>query len=390
MLRLTALLLALTACDDGKTDTDTTDTNDTTDTTGGTDTDGGDTDDTDLVPASDWTLRSHDCVGNRTDTLLIASDGTWWVGCGTTTNGTGLYWSDDEGQSWTQPVTDPPNYFLDFRAIDVWEDGGRIYASGDYTGGGSRGDDAVVSIDPTEATATIDVEFANGNQIWNSFLVGTYRQTSGGFAVAESNNGTGIVFRTGPSEPWQDGAGWRSPTLQLLDLEVHDDQFYGAGSTIADSPYVYLPPAGTTGPGADLQFTTVVLSDTYDGEMWDLHVDADGVFVGGVDQDGDIGRAYLSGSDPYDPSTWTEYRLDTWFPGESTWVEGVCRRGDTLAIVGRVANREDAIVLVSEDGGGAWEDVSPEAGSVYRCSVLEDGRLVVAGKDGLLGIWDPM
>lgn len=387
-MRSIALLLITTflACDGG--DKPSTDPGDTNDTTGGTDTDTDDTMDTEVEePPSDWTLRSHSCVGSRTDTLLIASDGTWWVGCGTTTEGTGLFMSTDEGATWSSPTTTPSDYFSSFRVIDVWEDAGRIYASGDYNGGGDRSDDGVVSFDP--ADGTVDAEFVSMGQIWNTFLVGTYRQTSGGFGVAESNNGTDIVYRTTSDGAWQDGSSWRSPTLQILDLQVHNDQFYGVGSTIADNPKVFLPPAGSTGPGTELAFTEVILSTGFDGEMWSLHVDDDGIFVGGVDQDGDVGKAYLSGSDPYDPDTWTEFSLDTWYPGTFTWVEGVCRRGDTLVMVGRISNLDDAIVMRSADAGETWEDITPDAESAYRCNVLPDERIVIAGKDGLIGIWDP-
>ncbi len=379
-------IIFLLACDGGEPKDDVTDTD--TDLVDETDADTDDTVETDITDTdvpSPWTVRSHPCVGNRTDALLRDSRGIWWTGCGTTTTGTGIFYSDDEGASWSSPVTTPLNYFDDFRVNDISEYGGRIYAAGDNNGGGGRSSDSVVSFDPTASPAVVDTELESGNQVWNAFVVGTYRQTDAGLAVAESLNGTGVVYRETPAGPWLDGADWSIPGKQMLDLEELDGGFYGCGSTIADAPRVMLPPPT---PSGGFELTSVELTDAYDGEMWDVLVDDEGIAVGGVDQDGDVGKVFLSGTDPYTPSDWTEISLDTWFPSRPTWVHGLCRRGDTLVIVGRFSNVDDAIVLRSTDGGATFDDISPDEKSAYACQILEDDRIVIAGMQGLFAIWE--
>ena len=44
-----------------------------------------------------WSVFAHPCAGNRTDALWCDDAQTCWVGCGTTTTGTGLYVTFDAG-----------------------------------------------------------------------------------------------------------------------------------------------------------------------------------------------------------------------------------------------------------------------------------------------------
>jgi len=58
--------------------------------------------------AGQWVVHTHPCPGlSRTDALHRDPDGTLWVGCGTTQNGTGLYVSFDGGPTWQKVTTNP-------------------------------------------------------------------------------------------------------------------------------------------------------------------------------------------------------------------------------------------------------------------------------------------
>jgi hypothetical protein len=360
----------------------------------GDDTDVADTDvvDTDLPVDSDrpdpWSFSAHPCAGNRTDTMLVLPNGSIWVGCGTTTNGTGLFVSADGGETWGAPPTTPDDYFRQFRVDDLsLATDGLLYVAGDYTGSGGRSADAVVALDPTQDPSLVLSVFEVGNQTWNSFQAGTFRRLPSGRSVAESLTGNAVVWRDADADPWQDGYGWWPPgdSFQILDMEVWDDALYACGSTISQPPHVFLPSANTDGFHLD----PIVLAD-FDGELWDIVADEQGVWVGGVDQDADVGVAFVSGADPHDPADWSAVELPALARTESTWFEGLCRRGDSWAIVGRYSQTSDALVLWSEDAGATWQEISPDGvPSISVCHVAADGRLLVTGAEGVVGWYDP-
>jgi hypothetical protein len=273
--------------------------------------------------------------------------------------------------------------------MDVWlGSDGLLYVAGTNTDNGARAADAVAAILPSADPATVATVVENGRQVWNSFQVGTFRRTVSGVAVAESLTGTDLMWRADDASPWEDGSGWAPDGVnrQILDLETFSDGLYGCGSTIAQPPVVLLPPS-TEGDG--LRFDVITLDD-HDGELWDLHVDGDGVIAVGVDQDDDQGWVFQSSQDPYNADAWTKLSFEQFFPGRSTWADGVCRSGDVVVVVGRMSQTEDAILLRSTDGGARWEDLTPEGvPSLSACHVLADGRFMVAGAQGVFGVYDP-
>ncbi|HMV66167.1 MAG TPA: hypothetical protein PKA64_04910 [Myxococcota bacterium] len=350
------------------------------------DSDVGDSPDT-LDPGTAWVWSSHPCAGNRTDAMLVHPNGSIWVGCGTTTEGNGLYVSGDGGLTWDPPGTSPDDYFRAFRVDDLsLATDGLLYVAGEYTGNGARVDDAVVALDPRSDPSLLPTIFEVGDQTWNSFSVGTFRRLTSGFAVAESLTGTGVVWRASDADPWQDGYGWwpAGDSFQILDMEIAGDRLVACGSTIAQPPHVFVQ---DDQPG--LHLTPVQLAD-FDGEMWDIVADDQGVWVGGVDQDADEGVAFVSGADLLDPGAWLRIDLGELLPGESTWIEGLCRRGDAWAIVGRYSQRGDALALWSDDAGESWTEISPEGvGALSVCHIGSDGRMVATGAEGAIGWFDP-
>ncbi|MCA9568465.1 MAG: hypothetical protein KC656_11505 [Myxococcales bacterium] len=368
-----------------------------------TDTDDGDVDDyvevverstSPLDPFDDhWIVRPHPCVGSKTDTLLVEDDGdTLWVGCGTTTNGTGLYHSGDAGVTWAAfTATTPVPFFFDsWRVNDISRaPDGKLYIAGNDTQSLAR----VVSLDTT--TGLVGEVLTGQGQLWNNMVVGTFRQTPGGDEVAESQNGTDSAFRASTAVSFVDGYNWwtNGTSKQILDLEVFGEDFYGVGSTIANPPVVFLPPqppAVRTG----FQMTQVQLANgifEYDGELWDIHVDDDGILVAGVNQDADHGVVYISGSDPYSAATWTYWGANAMFPSLASWFDGVCRAGTRILAVGRFSVTQDGVAVYSDDNGVTWTELAlpPDTGPISNCRGFDDGSVRFSGADGFYAIWLP-
>ncbi|MEZ4237454.1 MAG: hypothetical protein R3F59_15170 [Myxococcota bacterium] len=345
---------------------------------------------TTTTPTDGWTRSAHPCFGNRTDTMWWDEPDTVWVGCGSTTTGYGLFVSDDRGLTWSAPTTTPNGWFDTMRVDSISRsDDGLLYVAGIQT----TGDERVVSLDTTTSPMVVGEVLSAMSQTWNNMQVGTFRRNSAGLAVAESLNGYDVAVRDGDAGTWFDGYGWwgGGASFQILDLAVHDDQFYGCGSTIAVPPQVFLPPPGGQAPGSFQMVPVQLVSGLaeFDGEMWGIAVDDAGVVVGGVDQDRDVGHIFVSGSDPYDAATWHDVDVSTLIPSDPTWIRGVCRDGAEIVAVGEYTQRADGLVLHSSDGGQTFTEITPSgAGPLHKCQLLADGALAVTGADGFFGIYE--
>lgn len=343
-------------------------------------------------PHEDWWFSGHPCTGNRTDTMWFDDRDTVWVGCGTTTVGTGIFLSEDGGRTWRAPATAPAGYFDAFRASSISRSAdGLLYVAGIDTLGAER----VVSL---ADDGTVGSVFAAGGQVWNTFHVGTFRRNSQGVAVAESLTGTSLVARFDDDAPFADGYGWWGSTgsYQILDLVLHDDVFYAVGSTITQPPFVFLPPPEGQDPAVGFTLVPIQLVSGigyFEGELWGLDVDDAGLVTAGVDQDRDVGVVFWSQADPWDLDAWGMLDVSSLVPSEPTWMRGACRGGDTLVAVGEYSQRGDGLVLRSDDGGLSWADVTPYAltqlPAVHRCEVFEDGDVAIAGADGVFAMFDP-
>jgi hypothetical protein len=322
-----------------------------------------------------WTRSAHPCFGNRTDAMWFDDRDTVWVGCGSTTEGTGLFRSDDGGATWRS--ADP--FFADFRVSSIQRAAdGALYVAGTDTASAAR----VAAIG---ADGAISVVHAAGSLAATTFHVGTFRRSPAGLMVAESLTGAGLLVGEAPGA-FQDASGWAAGagSFQILDLAVHGDAFYGVGSTISQPPYVYLPPAGGQ-TAADFRFEILELSAgpmPFDGELWGLAVDDGGVLVGGVDQDHDVGWVFWTGADPWAGVDGVQVSalLGT---DDPTWVRGVCKEGATLVAVGEYSRRGEGLVIRSDDGGATWSDVTPDSAPPVSKCALFDGELVITGAEGL-------
>ena len=68
---------------------------------------------------SAWSVYEHPCSGNRTDALHCDDARVCFVGCGTTTNGRGLFVTYDGGESWAPLEASPPTFLEEARVNDI-------------------------------------------------------------------------------------------------------------------------------------------------------------------------------------------------------------------------------------------------------------------------------
>jgi hypothetical protein len=253
----------------------------------------------------------------------------------------------------------------------------------------------VVSLD---SSGNLTDVWVSGTLADTSYTVGTFRSNSAGFAVTESSTGYGLMTRADASvasDGWDNiYTDWATDgqSHQLLDMDVHNDMFYGCGSRIVEAPKVFIQSAApTTGLALDM----VELSSGafgWQGEMWAIDVDASGIAVVGVDQGLDVGHIFTidHASDPLDSANWNNYNLYT-HTTESTWMQGVCRNGDHIVAVGKYSQLNDGLVMESKDNGATWTEVTPTTASVpnlWDCWVHDDGSFVVTGA-GWVGVYTP-
>ncbi len=346
--------------------------------------------DPDMGVASPWTVSAHPCVGNRTDALWCDDDQTCFAGCGTTTTGFGLFATTDGGATWSAPATTPGGFFDTGRVNDIWRGAtGSLFISGEFPNS-----TAVVAMD---AAGMISEVYTRGNMVGNSFTVGNFRRASNGYAIAESLNGSGVLTREmdggDPTASWTSARFWADGDaddtafgVQILDMAVFNDQFWAVGSTISQPPIVFTP----KWVAGDFDFGIVPLVSglaAFDGEMWGIDVNADGVVVGGVNQGRDVGMIFTltSGDDETDATAWKSFDVSTLFAGAKTWVTDVCRAPNNVVYAtGRESAQGWGFVLRSADGGTTFTDISPYDSTgnpvfddVSRCQSFSDGVIVV-------------
>jgi hypothetical protein len=343
-----------------------------------------------------WAVTFHSCPGaSRTDALLVEDDAIW-VGCGTNATGYGLHTSSDDGTTWNVIETDPEGDMAQFRvsAIARGEDG-LLYVAGLDANDAQMVMSLDTSVSPSVAT---EVLYA-GNVVGTSFHVGSMALLSEGRIFVESLTGLGALFRPDSTVgadggTWTDAYYWANagspPGYQMMDLFANGDELYGCGATIAEPPYLFLPPRDA---GAEPYEMEVIALPTTGGtgEMWGVAATEDRVVVVGVDQDADVGKIFVSGADPYDATGYAQIDLPD-IVGDSnlgTWARGVCMRDDRIVVVGerQPLSSGTGLVLLSDDGGQTFTNITPEEAteSMSKCTILANGEVIVAGAGGFFG-----
>lgn len=321
----------------------------------------------------------HPCFGNRTDALWHDDDDTAWVGCGSTTEGYGLFRTTDGGAHWETPSTAPTGIFDNFRVSSIHRSAdGLLYVAGTDTSGGTA---RAISL---AEDGTAEVVYASQSQTWNSFHVGTFRRNAAGRAAAESLTGADITWRMDDDSDWESAGTWSTDegSHQLLDMILVGDDFVGCGSTISEPPQVFLPPELWT--QETFQLVPVEVG-THIGELWGIsHGDA-GIVAGGVDQSRDVGMLYMGDLYAYEPGEWDAFDVSTLLGDDPTWVRGVCQGSGQVVAVGEysLSTQSGGFVLRSTDGGASFEDITPDdPPPLHKCVVLSDGSVAVAGAEG--------
>lgn len=363
---------------------------------------------------------AHPCTGYVTDALWMDSSQRGYLGCGTDAAGIGFWQTDDGGESWSavEDAQTGETFFSTFRVVDVWrsEDNGLLYVSGIST----VGDHRVVSMDESGVLAEVR---NNGSLYDYSFTAASYVRTPSGVEVAEALTGGQVLVRKDDPQwlethsehsGWANGYGWWESDPEgdahggIMDLDVLGEAIVGCGSSISEPPVVFLPPRDWTfGTDADgdedgtveqLWEVVPLVDDSfseYYGEMWDIDADEGGLVVGGVNQAADVGMIYSIGPEwtesGYDLSGWTVFKVsDLLGTTDSTWVRGVCRSGERIIAVGEYSNTSQGFVILSDDGGASFSDLSDDvspAGAedlppLQRCQILSDGTWAAAGGAG--------
>ena len=348
-----------------------------------------------LTPQS-WTLGAHPCLGPRTDALFCDSELSCFVGCGTDVSGdVGAKKTEDGGQTWSL-VSSLGGVLDTMRVNDISRSSdGLLYLAGAVPGE----DFGAASLD---SSGTMRVEWTRGNTVETSFTAGSFRRNSSGFAFIESLTGSAIVYRNTDNSTWSSASGfWDDGDaddvaggVQLLQIDEHDGEFYGSGSTIGQSPMVFLGELG-----AQPDFAIVQLADGasgFDGLLWDLDVTAEGIVAGGVNLDADVGIVFThandGSTDVRDPATWQRFDVSTVLTAETSWVQGVCRGVGVMYAVGHADLEPWGFALKSTDGGTSFSDVTPydlsgvsTLESLDACQVVGTS-LVVAGANGQFGV----
>ncbi|MBX3231962.1 MAG: hypothetical protein KIT84_12350 [Labilithrix sp.] len=347
-----------------------------------------------------WTFKKHGCPGpNRTDALFEDTDGALWVGCGTNAVGYGLYFSKNGGDSWEKATGSPTLEQFRVNTIERGTDGA-LYIGGvnENDGTGNR----VLKLEGAAAPFTVTPVLVAENVVGKSFTVGTFRNLPNGAAVAESLTGTDALFRPSATAG-ASAAGWTdvsnalsggTPAEQLLDLVVHDGKLYGAGSRIAEPPYVFVPTPGATNP---YELTRVNLpregGGAWTGEMWGIAANADRVVVVGENQNAHTGRIYVNTGDRTSAEAYVETNLSSIVGAATdwTWARGVCQVGQRVVVVGekQPLGSSTGLVVLSDDGGKTFTNITPAevTDTVSKCQARPDGTIVVAGAGGFVGFY---
>jgi hypothetical protein len=352
-----------------------------------------------LAPAAfaggNWTTYTHSCPGDsRTDALHRDADGSLWVGCGSNASGYGLHASFDGGASWSEVQVTPSALLNQFRVLSISRGhDGALYVAGFQ----SSSSNMVIRLDTTaNPPFPASVTLTASPQVGRQFQVGSYRELSDGRAIAESHTGTDLLYRPDAATS-SSAADWTIPdTLQgqILSLVVHDDQFYGSGSTISEPPRVYLPPQGVGSPPYD--FERIDLDPVWVGELWGVAANDQRLVLTGINQSLNIGRIFVSTGDPYDAGNYLEHDIQdiVGTGGTGTWGRGVCMSGGRVVVVGErlPEGSSSGLAMASSDGGLTFTNISPPSpvppSTISRCVLAPNGLLIVAGSSGFIGLWD--
>lgn len=336
-----------------------------------------------------WSPLAGPCGGSGTNALWFDDPMTGFVGCGENANGEGLFTTVDGGLSFESNIRFNEVRIMDIRrgpdgvlygagihqldGYPLWsfEEEALIDANGLYDPGPT-----ILSVTQAENAAVR----ADGQMLIDS-LTGTsaaYRPAGGEFEELESLSEELL------SDP-------DALSMQVRRIVGHDNRFFAVGSRINDPARIHLP---SQLEGATYHFHSVELQpETRDGELLDLHVwDDQHIIVAGHDQSERFPLIYLvEDADPYDTENWEKIELFSSGLEYQGGVNDLHVVGDVVVLVGeKYVNAAGGFVVVSNDGGHTFEDVTPEGvAGLSRVWMFDDGSMVVAGGSGEMFRYGP-
>lgn len=345
-------------------------------------------DDTASQRGAVWSAHNHGCNGgNRTDALHRDVDGTLWAGCGTNATGYGLFRSTDGGSTWAAALVLPSDAFHEFRVNSISRGhDNALYVAGFKPGVVQMVRRVVTTTSPHPVADTLTGVAQTGRQ----FHVGTYRELADGRAIAEALTSTNLLYRPNASVG-SSAANWvrELGTVQMLDMTVYGDKFYGAGSRNVEPPRLFLPPRTAAEP---YQFETVELQSGsgWEGELWGIAVNNRRLVAVGMDQDNSAGKIFVGSGDLYLPSSYVELSMSAITGDTTTWARGVCIARNRVVVVGErhPLGSGAGRVLLSNNDGASFTNITPAGGpsSINKCVIEPDGTIVVVGAGGYVGI----
>ncbi len=335
-----------------------------------------------------WTEAAGPCAGSGTNTIWFDDRDNGFIGCGENADGEGLYTSVDGGGTWEDNVR-----FEEVRIMDI-----RRGVDGELYGAGIHQLDGYPAWTFDLSGATIDSVgiYEPSGTVGNVTQAENTAVTADGQAMIDSLTGVSAAYRDA-------GGTWEevdsldeallddpaTPGFQVRRILAHDNAFYGVGSLINDPARVHLP---SQMEGATWHFASVELQpDTRDGELLDMHIwDSTHMILAGFDQSTRFPLIYLlDGGDPYSSDSWEQIELlDSGLEYEGA-INDIHVVGDTVVAVGeKVPTTQGGFVVISEDGGRTWEDITPpgepRTGALSAVWMFDNGEMVVAGGGGEL------
>ena len=340
-----------------------------------------------------WLELSHPCFGNRTDAMWFDDANTGFVGCGSTTQGYGLYTTTDGGSTWDNVPS--VNNILDSMRVNSIQ---RAANGNLYIGGTGDSNIRVVYLDGSGNLNEYYSKPATGAQSWQTFQVGTFRLDGNNRAMSESLTGSDVMYWPNATAEAVDGYGWWNNTTidgsgaQILDMEIHNNTFYAVGSTINQPPYFFYEDNMTT----EVRLQAIKLSGDgiadFKGEVWDIAIDNSGsMMLAGVNEGTGVGTLWYSTGDVTNKANWKMYDISAITPdiaSNATRFYGACRYGNLMVAVGDFSQQSEGILVYSTDTGSTWNFMETGSSPLSKCQIV-DGEVFVTGADGLFAIFTP-
>ncbi len=335
-----------------------------------------------------WSELAGPCGGSQTNALWFDDRDNGFVGCGENAAGEGLFTTTDGGATFEDNVRFNEVRIMDIRrgpdgvlygagihqldGFPLWsfDEGGMIGATGLYKPSNS----AFLAVNQAENAAITE----DGQMLIDS-LTGTtaaYRPAGGEFEEVPS---LGEELLSNPD----------AGSFQVRRIQAYDNRFYAVGSLINDPARVHLP---SQLDGATFHFHTVELQpETRDGELLDMHIWNDQhIIVAGHDQSERFPLIYLvEDADPYNSENWEKIELFDSGLDYQAGVNDIHVVGDTVVMVGeKIPTSQGGFVVISEDGGRTFEDITPEgADALSAVWMFDNGELVIAGGGGEMWVY---